>query len=178
MIAFPSEVSFTARAVRLPTARMALTRKTKASVTGRQIQLLRESFALLEPKASAAGLTFYRNLFALDPSLRAMFQTSIELQSRKLMEALGYTIATLENPAVLAPLLEAMGRRHVSYGTREEHYDTVVTALLQTLEESLGVAFTPEVRAAWAEALTFVADTMKRGAAPVTLLRQNLATTI
>ena len=145
------------------------------AVTDQQIRLLRESFALLEPKAIAAGLTFYRNLFALDPSLRAMFQTSIELQSRKLMEALSYTIATLENPAALVPALEAMGRRHVSYGTRDEHYDTVLTALLQTLGESLGSAFTPEIRSAWTEALTFVANTMKHGAAPVNALKPNEA---
>jgi len=140
-------------------------------VTEQQIRLLRESFALIEPKAVAAGLTFYRNLFALDPSLRAMFQTSIELQSRKLMEALGYTITALENPQALVPMLEAMGRRHVSYGTRVEHYDTVLTALLQTLEEALGPAFTVEVRAAWNEGLTFVADTMKGGAAATQALR-------
>ena len=143
-------------------------------MTEQQICLLRESFALLEPKAIAAGLTFYRNLFELDPSLRAMFQTSIELQSRKLMEALGYTITTLENPKSLVPMLEAMGRRHVTYGTRDEHYDTVLKALLLTLEESLGPAFTSDVRAAWTESLTFVADTMKRGAAAMQALRHEM----
>jgi len=143
-------------------------------MTEQQIRLLRESFALIEAKAVAAGLTFYRNLFALDPSLRALFQSSIELQSRKLMEALGYTIATLENPNALVPMLEAMGRRHVSYGTRDAHYDTVLTALLQTLEEALGPAFTTEVRSAWTEALTFVADAMKRGAASTQAMKHEM----
>ncbi|HEX5221034.1 MAG TPA: globin domain-containing protein [Verrucomicrobiae bacterium] len=143
-------------------------------MTEKQIHLLRESFALIQPKAVAAGLTFYRNLFALDPSLRAMFQSSIELQSRKLMEALSYTIATLENPKALVPMLEAMGRRHVSYGTRDEHYATVLTALLGALEETLGAAYTPETRKAWTAALGFVADTMKRGAAETQALRQEM----
>lgn len=147
----------------------------ETTVTEQQIRLLRNSFALLEPKAVAAGLTFYRNLFALDPSLRAMFQSSIELQSRKLMEALGYTIATLENPQALVPMLEAMGRRHVAYGTRDEHYETVLNALLQTLEEALGPAYTPDTRNAWTEALAFVADTMKRGAAATQVLKQELS---
>jgi hemoglobin-like flavoprotein len=71
-------------------------------------------------------------------------------------------------------MLEAMGRRHVSYGTRDEHYTTVLTALLQTLEESLGPAFTQEVRTAWTEALTLVADTMKRGAAATQALRHEM----
>jgi hypothetical protein len=32
------------------------------------------------------------------------------------MEALAFTVATLENPSKLVPVLEAMGRRHVTYG--------------------------------------------------------------
>jgi hemoglobin-like flavoprotein len=50
------------------------------------------------------------------------------------MEALSQTVATLENPARLVPILEGMGRRHVSYGVKAEDYDTVIEALLRTLE--------------------------------------------
>lgn len=76
-------------------------------------------------QAAISSLVFYRNLFTLDPSLRPLFQTNIELQGRKLMEALEFTMATLENPAGLLPVLESMGRRHLSYGTRNEHYQTM-----------------------------------------------------
>ncbi len=142
----------------------------------RQIQLLRQSFALIEPQASIAALVFYRNLFTLDPSLRALFHTDIEIQGRKLMEALGFTVATLENPKALLPELEAMGRRHLTYGVRDEHYDTVLHAMMLTLEQALGQAFTPEVRTVWSSALGLVAETMKRGAAPVAALKQSLVT--
>jgi hemoglobin-like flavoprotein len=127
--------------------------------------MLRESFAQIEPHAGIAGLVFYKNLFRLDSSLRPLFQTSIELQARKLMEALGYAISTLEHPETLVPVLEAMGRRHVAYGVRDEHYATVIEAMLLTFEEILARDFTPPARAAWNDALTFVADTMKNGAA-------------
>ena len=122
---------------------------------------------MVEPHAHVAALVFYRNLFALDPSLRPLFHTSIELQGRKLMEALAYTVASLENPEALLPTLEAMGRRHVAYGAREEHYATVIQAMMLTLEETLAVAFTREIRAIWQQALELVADAMKRGAASV-----------
>jgi hemoglobin-like flavoprotein len=141
------------------------------AITSEQIKLLRQSFALVEPKAGLAGLVFYRNLFALDPTLRPLFKTSIELQSRKLMDALSYTVAALENPGALVPVLEAMGRRHVGYGARDEHYATVTAALLQSLGEVLGDKFTAEVQKAWAGALTLVADIMKRGAAAVLSLK-------
>jgi len=134
--------------------------------TEKQIRLLRQTFALLEPKAGIAGLVFYRQLFTLDPSLQKLFQSSIELQSRKLMESLGYTVATLENPKTLVPVLESLGRRHVTYGVQKKHYDTVVIALLQALEQVLDTAFTAEVRDAWNTALQFVATTMMRGGAP------------
>src|SRR6266700_7455449 len=133
-------------------------------LTDRKVRLLRQTFALIEPHAGIAGLAFYRNLVKLDPSLRPLFQTSIELQARKLMEALSYTIATLENPQALVPVLEAMGRRHVTYGAGDEHYDTVIQAMLLTLTETLNSGFSAELRAAWSDALAFVADAMKRGA--------------
>jgi hemoglobin-like flavoprotein len=136
-------------------------------LTVKQIRLLRESFARVEPQANIAGLIFYRHLFTLDPTLRPLFHTSIELQGRKLIEALSYTVASLENPKTLVPILESLGRRHISYGTRDEHYATVSSALIQTLEEALGKSFTDETRDAWAAALAFVSETMKRGARPL-----------
>ena len=137
----------------------------KNPLTDHQLALLRSTFALVEPKAGIAGLVFYRNLFNLDPSLRRLFQTSIELQARKLMESLGYTIASFEQPESLISVLEPMGRRHAGYGVCEEHYDTVIRAMLQTLDDVLGGGFSAEAREAWKQALSFVARAMKAGAA-------------
>ena len=117
-------------------------------------------------------MIFYRNLFTLDPSLRSLFHTTIELQGRKFMDSLEYTVASLENPQALIPALEAMGRRHVTYGTKPGHYATVVQALLQTLDECLEKEFTPAVEAAWRRALEFVAERMQRGAAHVHALTE------
>lgn len=138
-----------------------------------QVVLLRRSFNRIAPQSGIAAMIFYRNLFTLDPSLRSLFHTTIELQGRKFMDSLEYTVASLENPRALIPELEAMGRRHVSYGTKPEHYATVVKALLQTLDECLENEFTPEVETAWRLALEFVAETMQRGAAPVLALTES-----
>ena len=122
---------------------------------------------VVERQSAIAALVFYRNLFTLDPSLRELFHTSMDLQGRKLMEALEFTLATLDNPRELVPMLEAMGRRHVSYGTRNEHYRTMIRAMLQTLRETLGGDYTAEADAAWTVALEFICDTMIRGAGDV-----------
>jgi len=143
-------------------------------LTDTQIRLLRKSFAQLQPKSGIAGLLFYRNLFTLAPSLRPLFQTNIEIQGRKLMETLEFTVTTLEDPDALVPVLEALGRRHVAYGARDEDYAAVIRALLMTLRETLDRAFTTEVRDAWQAALEFVAGAMQRGAAPTVALKQDL----
>ena len=96
-----------------------------------------------------------------------MFHTCIELQARKLVDSLAYTVVSLEDPPKLIPALEAMGRRHVSYGVRDEHYATVTMALLQMFDETLGKEFTPAAREAWTKALGFVSAVMQRGAADV-----------
>ena len=44
------------------------------------------------------------------------------------------------------------------------HYDTVASALLWTLGQGLGNAFTPPVEAAWTEAYTILATVMKDAA--------------
>src|SRR5262249_45692730 len=118
-----------------------------------QVALLRHSFSRIAPQSGIAAMIFYRNLFTLDSSLRSLFHTSIELQGRKFMDSLEYTVASLENPQALIPALEAMGRRHVTYGTKPGYYETVVKALLQTLGECLEEEFTPAVETAWRLAL-------------------------
>lgn len=130
-----------------------------------QAQLIRESFAKIEPMAAIAGLMFYQRLFTLDPSLRSLFERDIEQQGVKLMQALRFAVAALDSPRELQPVLESLGRRHVYYGVEERHYDTVGTALIDALEHLLGPDFRPDVKQAWIEIYTFMADTMKRAAA-------------
>ena len=142
-------------------------------MTPHQIQLIRQSFALVEPRAELVALVFYQRLFALDPSLRPLFRTNIDEQGQKLMQMLGVAVALLEQPFALVPSLEALGRRHAGYGVEDRHYDTVGEALLDTLAECLGSAFTPEVLDAWAALYAVVANAMQRGAATSPLLTLN-----
>lgn len=147
------------------------------SLTAAQIKLLRHDFAIVELQADIAALAFYHHLFTLDPSLRSLFHTSIGLQGRKLMEALHYTLAALEKPAELVPVLMAMGRRHVAYGVQNKHYRTVTQAMLLTLRDALRNEYTSAAAKAWRMALEFVCETMQRGADTVEELFQNPPTT-
>ena len=94
-------------------------------MTPHQIQLIHQTFTLVEPRAEVMALVFYQRLFALDPSLRPLFRTNIDEQGQKLMQMLGVAIALLEQPFALGPALEALGRRHAGYGVEDRHYATV-----------------------------------------------------
>lgn len=130
-----------------------------------EIQRVRDSFLTVERQSHIAALIFYRRLFALDPSLRRLFQADIEGQAQKLMAILGDAVDRLEQPTRLNAILMELGHRHAGYGVQTAHYPIVGEALLGMLSDVLGDGFTPEVRAAWAKLYELLAAAMQRGAA-------------
>ncbi len=128
------------------------------------IDLVRSSFALVQPIASTAAAMFYENLFAADPSLRPLFRGNMNHQGERLMAAIGAALRMLERPEELRSTLRMLGTRHAGYGVRVEHYDTVGAALLLTLQQGLGEAFTAETRIAWVELYGVIKATMLEGA--------------
>lgn len=134
-------------------------------LTQAQIALVQNSFAVVAPIADDAAALFYRRLFEIDPTLKAMFKDDMAEQRRKLMQMLSAAVKGLNHVDRLIPVVEDLGRRHVHYGVEEHHYDTVGNALLWTLEKGLGDAFTPDVREAWATVYGLLASTMARAAA-------------
>jgi hemoglobin-like flavoprotein len=133
-------------------------------MTGEQITLVRDSFEKVVPIADAAAALFYGRLFDLDPKLERLFKGDIVEQGRKLMQMIGVAVRSLDRLEQVVPAVRALGARHVAYGVRDEHYQTVGRALLWTLRKGLGDSFTPEVEAAWAEVYTTLAGVMKAGA--------------
>jgi hemoglobin-like flavoprotein len=125
-----------------------------------QIQLVRASFAAVRLTVSQPGALFYDNLFAVDPSLRNLFHGAIAQQGERLMTMIGSALDLLDRPAVLLPVLRQLGARHVGYGVKERHYAAVGAALIRTLEQGLGVAFTDDVRQAWTELYGVISSTM------------------
>ena len=81
-------------------------------------------------------------------------------QRKILMQTLTVVVKSLDKLDQIVPAVQALGRRHAGYGVRESHYATVGEALLWTLEQGLGEAFTPDVRAAWTEAYGTLATVM------------------
>jgi len=134
-------------------------------MTLRQIELVQQSFRLIQPIIDDAAILFYERLFEIDPSLRHMFNRPRREQARMLAQTLTVVVKGIDRPAQLRAAVEALGQRHAGYGVRDEHYETVGQALLWTLEMGLKNAFTSEVRDAWIAAYSWLAFTMQHAAA-------------
>lgn len=115
----------------------------------------------VEPIADTAASLFYGRLFELDPAIERLFRrTDMAAQRKVLMQTLTVVVKSLDKLDQLVPAVQALGRRHAGYGVREEHYATVGSALLWTLKQGLGAAFTPAVRESWTEAYGRLASVM------------------
>jgi hemoglobin-like flavoprotein len=128
-------------------------------------RLVRNSWAKVIPISDKAAELFYNRLFELDPSLRALFTSDMTEQSRKLMGMITVAVNGLDRLDEIIPAVRALGKRHSGYGVTDDHYDTVATALLWTLERGLGDAFTDDTRNAWIKTYTLLSTTMKEAAA-------------
>jgi hemoglobin-like flavoprotein len=116
----------------------------------KSLRLIRESFTQVAALASPAAILFYGRLFRIDASMRGIFaQADMRAQGTRFIAALGYAVATLDRPERLLPIARDLALR---LELRPEHHRSVGEALDWMLEECLAEDFTPELRAAWAQA--------------------------
>ena len=80
------------------------------------------------------------------------------------MTTVGVAVAGLGDIGKLVPVLEMLGKKHLTHGVLPAHYDVVGQALPQTLEAGLGKHWTPDVRKAWSDVYGTVAGVMKSAA--------------
>ncbi len=134
------------------------------------VETLRESFELVLTRAPDLTRRFYDELFRRRPEARELFGRSArDRQEKMLAQALVAVLDHLEDAVWLREQLHALGAKHTGYGVTEEMYEWVGDALLATLADAAGDAWTPTVRAAWLDAYTAIAGMMMDGAAGRTL---------
>jgi hemoglobin-like flavoprotein len=136
-------------------------------MTPTQIDLVQSSFDLILPISDETAALFYSRLFHLDPTLRPLFGGDMRRQGKKLMDMISVAVRSLATLERIVPSVRALGQRHVAYGVHGRHYDTVGAALLWTLEQGLGEAWSTEVANAWATTFSMLASTMKQAAAEI-----------
>ncbi|MEM7633067.1 MAG: globin family protein [Pseudomonadota bacterium] len=130
-----------------------------------EIEVIRETWALVVPIADAAAQLFYQRLFEIDPGTKLLFaETDIARQNEKLISTLSLVVEKADQLDTIIPVLQELGRNHVRYGVEARHYESVGSALLWTLEQGLGDRFTDQARAAWTVAYALVSGPMRQAA--------------
>ena len=129
-----------------------------------QIKLVQQTFDQVQPIAAQAAKLFYDRLFTLDPQLEMLFKSDLGEQGRKLMAMIAAAVNGLDDIPALVPVVQDLARRHLAYGVEVGHYDTVGQALLWTLRQGLGAAYTDAVNDAWVATYALLSSTMKQAA--------------
>ncbi len=126
------------------------------------INLVKNSWGLVAKiDMETVGSLFYNRLFEIAPNVKPMFsRTSMAEQSKKLLSMLGYIISKLDKLDDIIDEVAKLAKRHTQYGVKEAHYTAVGTALLWTLEKGLGEHWNTELKAAWTEVYTVLANAM------------------
>lgn len=133
-------------------------------ITSQQITLVQNSFEMVLPLSELIAGLFYSRLFETEPELRQLFKIDMVEQGQKLMDMLQLMVDGLDQLAEIEPTVAELGIRHAGYNVKPEHYESLQNALLWTLEQALGDAFTAETRTAWKDVYITIATIMKRAA--------------
>ena len=124
-------------------------------------QLIKESFARVEPVAEKVAALFYARLFTESPALRDMFPLMMDVQRARLLRALVHVVQGLDSPAQLDKYLAQLGHDHRKYGVRPEHYEAVGRSLVAAIREHTAADhWTAEIESAWLNAYAALCQRM------------------
>lgn len=132
-------------------------------ITNNQKDLIKATVPVLKENGVLLTTHFYKRMFAHNPELKNVFnmgnQQNGKQQTALAMAVLAYA-ENIENPAVLMPVVDGIGQKHISLDIRPEHYIIVGEHLLASISEVLGDAATPELIEAWGVAYSQLAEIM------------------
>lgn len=130
-------------------------------MTNSDIILIKATRTLFSDHGEHTAAQFYKRLLTSYPALRPLFSGDQLTQRRKLAATVTLAIDSLRDWDRISPALEALGRRHLTYGVKKWHYDCVGAELLATLKNA-GV--NEDTLAAWSRLYDNVSQKMLTGA--------------
>ena len=133
-------------------------------MTPEQVALVRRSVAALGPSKEDLAPQFYRELLALDASLRELLTEDPHSQEAQFTKRLTGIVDAMADFDGLVAQTRDLGRCLAGHGVRVSHYPAGRGALMAALEDVLGDRFDPTLREAWMLAINLVAECMMAGA--------------
>ena len=133
-----------------------------------QLNLLGESFAILEPYSEQVVGLFLDKLYADAPSMKSLFTgTTVAKQQLRLLAAMKLVVNNLHKPEQLEQTLIDMGARLQTHGVQPAHYEAGGATLLDAMAETAGSVWNTQYENAWRGALNLIVDMMTSAYEPV-----------
>jgi len=126
-----------------------------------EIKLIQYSFTTLTAKSKHVGEKFYKRLFELSPEMANLFKGDMKEQAGHLMRMVKTVVEGLNNPQIILPAIQDLGRRHQEYGVEAEQYKMFGDLLISVVEEELGNDFNAATKKAWQKLYDVLAEEMK-----------------
>lgn len=124
-------------------------------------ELVKATIPVLREHGVALTTYFYQRMFRHNPELNHLFNRS-HSETGKQPTALALSVLAyaenIDDPSVLAPVINLIANKHASIGIRAEHYPIVGKHLLASIREVLGEAASDELINAWGVAYGALAD--------------------
>ena len=128
---------------------------------------------MVEIGLQECGELFFKHVFKIAPEALQLFSFKNEpnvyeskgfkKHALNVMRHVGKAVGGLNDLEKLVPVLKNLGKRHVGYGVKKEHYPVIGQALIMTLKEGLKDSWDDELEKAWVDVFTIVKDTMISG---------------
>lgn len=126
-----------------------------------QIELVKATVPVLRENGVALTTYFYNRMLGNNPELKEVFNLGHQrsgAQARSLANAVLAYAEHIENPAVLAPVLDLIAHKHVSLEIHAPQYNIVGTNLLHSISEVLNISMNDPLIQAWAAAYGQLAE--------------------
>lgn len=141
-----------------------------------QEALVKKSWNAMKPNAPQLGFKFFLRVFEIAPSAKRLFSflqdSDVPIEKNPKLKAHGLIVFKMtcesavqlrEKGTVTFPESNAkdMGKLHLTYGVLDEHFDVVKFCLLETIKDAVPDIWSPEMKIAWDEAYTQLAEAIK-----------------
>lgn len=134
------------------------------SLTARQAELVRSTWAIVSQDLAGTGVVVFKRLLTRYPELCRLFRKFMTLRddgtydwdmeglqrhALLVMQGLEAAVENLDDSRVLADILYELGRKHARFNVHEDMFDKLWHALKFGLEDALQDRFNREVAQAW-----------------------------
>lgn len=130
------------------------------SLSAQTIQVVKATAPVVGVNALKITSDFYPRMFHNNPETLAFFNKANQLKGAQQNALAAAVVAYATNIEDLTPVVPALPRiihKHVALDVKPEHYQIVAKNLMESIGHVLGDAVTPEIAAAWQEAVGFLA---------------------